>query len=344
MPPPRPAALRDRSLLRRHGIRAAPVLLAAALLAGCSTGGDPGASPQPPAPPVDRAVAPLAPATTVTDPAGTTVGVGRPPKRIVCLSGLCDDMLVELGMTPTGTSTPALLANPALLGAKARSVPVVKGSFGSEDVESIAALKPDLVIGITGVHEPLRPAIERFAPVWLTEPRTWQDSVGYLRALGSLTGRTGEATAAEQRFRDTLADGVQQARDTGRAGRTVLLMYGSADSIGVDTTGTVNGDVLGTLYRYPFPPQGSDAESASTYSVEDILAKAPDVVFAYSLLFSSDDEKVTDQLAANPVWKQVPAVAQGQVHEMNARLWGSGRGTRSLGEIVRQSLAVVPGS
>lgn len=320
-----------------------PVALVALLLAGC--GGTAAPAPEAAAgrPAVSRDVAPLEPALSVTDPRGTAVAVPAPPTRIVCLTGLCDDMVVELGLTPAGTSTPALLKNPVLLGERAAQVPTVAGSFGSEDVESIAALRPDLVIGLGGVHEPLRAAIERFAPLWLVQPTTWEESVGYLRDLGSLTGRTAEATAGERRFRTTLADGVEQARATGQADRKVLLMYGSADTIGVDTTDTVNGNLLATLYDYPFVPRGADVETASTYSVEEILAQAPDVVFAFSLLFSSADRTLTDQLAANPVWAQVPAVQQGNVHEMDPRLWGSGRGTRSLGAIVTQSLAVVPG-
>jgi iron complex transport system substrate-binding protein len=156
------------------------------------------------------------------DPKDVPIALPRPPERIVCLTGLCDDMVVELGLVPAGTSNPALLANPALLGDAAASVPVVAGSFGSEDVESIAALRPDLVIGLTGVHEPLAPAIERFVPLWLTEPKTWEESVGYLRALRALTGRTTQATDAEQRFRDTLADAVARTRETGQAERGPL--------------------------------------------------------------------------------------------------------------------------
>lgn len=320
-----------------------PVAVVALLLAGCGGSAAPAPEAAAERPAVSRDVAPLEPALTVTDPRGATVTVPAPPTRIVCLTGLCDDMVVELGLTPVGTSTPALLKNPVLLGDRAAQVPTVAGSFGSEDVESIAALRPDLVIGLGGVHEPLRAAIERFAPLWLVQPTTWEESVGYLRDLGSLTGRTAEATAGELRFRTTLADGVEQARATGKADRKVLLMYGSADTIGVDTTDTVNGNLLATLYDYPFVPRGADVETASTYSVEEILAQAPDVVFAFSLLFSSADRTLTDQLAANPVWAQVPAVQQGNVHEMDPRLWGSGRGTRSLGAIVTQSLAAVPG-
>ncbi|MBO4239911.1 ABC transporter substrate-binding protein [Pseudonocardia alni] len=340
------AAARTVAAARSRASRIAallPVALVALLLAGC--GGTAAPAPEAAAerPAVSRDVAPLEPALSVTDPRGTAVTVPAPPTRIVCLTGLCDDMVVELGLTPAGTSTPALLKNPVLLGERAAQVPTVAGSFGSEDVESIAALRPDLVIGLGGVHEPLRAAIERFAPLWLVQPTTWEESVGYLRDLGSLTGRTAEATAGERRFRTTLADGVEQARATGQADRRVLLMYGSADTIGVDTTDTVNGNLLATLYDYPFVPRGADVETASTYSVEEILAQAPDVVFAFSLLFSSADRTLTDQLAANPVWAQVAAVQQGNVHEMDPRLWGSGRGTRSLGAIVTQSLAVVPG-
>ncbi|MCM3847829.1 ABC transporter substrate-binding protein [Pseudonocardia sp. DR1-2] len=340
------AAARTVAAARSRAPRIAallPVALVALLLAGC--GGTAAPAPEAAAerPAVSRDVAPLEPALSVTDPRGTAVTVPAPPTRIVCLTGLCDDMVVELGLTPAGTSTPALLKNPVLLGERAAQVPTVAGSFGSEDVESIAALRPDLVIGLGGVHEPLRAAIERFAPLWLVQPTTWEESVGYLRDLGSLTGRTAEATAGERRFRTTLADGVERARATGQADRKVLLMYGSADTIGVDTTDTVNGNLLATLYDYPFVPRGADVETASTYSVEEILAQAPDVVFAFSLLFSSADRTLTDQLAANPVWAQVPAVQQGNVHEMDPRLWGSGRGTRSLGAIVTQSLAVVPG-
>ncbi|MEU6699233.1 ABC transporter substrate-binding protein [Pseudonocardia sp. NPDC046786] len=323
-----------------------PALALLAVLAGCGAAG-PGTDPaagERPAPRIERAAAPLEPAGTVTDPNGTELSLPTPPERIVCITGLCDDMLVELGIAPAGTSTPALLANPVLLGeAAAAQVPTVAGSFGSEDVESIAALDPDLVIGLGGVHDPLRSAIEQFAPLWTVEPSTWQDSVGYLRALGALTGRTAEAVAAEERFRGILADAVDTTRETGQADRTVVLMYGSADTIGVDTTASVNGDLLAQLYDYPFAPRSADVESGSAYNVEEILAGQPDVVLAFSLLFSAEDRTLTDQLADNPVWQQVPAVQQGAVHEMDPRLWGSGRGTRSLGAIVEQSLAVVPG-
>jgi iron complex transport system substrate-binding protein len=120
-------------------------------------------------------------------------------------------------------------------------------------------------------------------------------------------------------------------------------MYGSADAIGVDTTASLKGDLLAQLFRYPFPAKGTDAETASSYSLEELVAQAPDVAFVYSLLFSADDRTLSAQLAGNPVWALVPAVQQGGVHEIEPRLWGSGRGTRSLTAVIDEALALVPG-
>ncbi|GAA3995868.1 ABC transporter substrate-binding protein [Allokutzneria multivorans] len=321
--------------------RAPLALLAVLALAACTS-----APAQPPAAQggttqVDTRVEPLSPSLDITDPRGTRITLPATPSRVVCLTGLCDDALTELGLKPAGTSNAALLVHPALLGPEGRSVPVVPGSFGSEDVEAIAGLRPDLVIGLAGVHDQLRQALAKFnAPLWTVDPKDWKDSVGYLRALGSLTGRAKEATDAETRFRSKLATAVKSSRDKGNDKKTVLLMYGSADSIGVDTTDSLVGKLLGSLYTYPWTAKGTNAETASTFSVEEILAKRPDTIFVYSLLFGTD-KKLSEQLAANPVWAQIPAVKSGRVHEVAPKPWGSGRGTRSLSLVIDESQSLL---
>ncbi|SDN30588.1 ABC transporter substrate-binding protein [Allokutzneria albata] len=321
--------------------RAPLALLALLALAACTSAPAQTPAAQGEVDQVDTRVQPLSPALDITDPRGTRITLPKAPERVVCLTGLCDDVLTELGVKPAGTSNAALLTHPALLGDAGRAVPVVPGSFGSEDVEAIAGLRPDLVIGLAGVHDQLRQAVGKFnAPLWTVDPKDWKDSVGYLRALGSLTGRVKEATDAEQRFRSKLTAAVKTSRDKGYSKKTVLLMYGSADSIGVDTTDSVVGKLLGSLYTYPWTAKGTNAETASTFSVEEILVKRPDVVFVYSLLFGTD-KKLSEQLAANPVWAQVPAVKSGQVHEVAPKPWGSGRGTRSLSLIIDESQSLL---
>ncbi|RJL24230.1 ABC transporter substrate-binding protein [Bailinhaonella thermotolerans] len=291
--------------------------------------------------PVPRATA-VAHSLSVTGPDGKRITLRDRPRRIVCLTGICDDILVELGLVPAATTTPKLLTRPDYLGAAGAKVPVVPGSFGNEDVARIAELEPDLVIGLAGVHDQLRAAVERFAPLWVVKVDDHEDSVGYLRAVAALTGR-GEAQAvAEDRFRARLAAARAEARARGLDRKTVLAMYGGS-AVGVNTTDDVLGNFLSGFFRYPWPGKGGGFETAQAYSLEEILAKAPDMIFVQSFAFGPDARKVTDLYRDNPVWKRVPAVANGKVFEVAPELWASGRGTRAFGLIIGEAFARAAG-
>ncbi|GGS61772.1 iron compound ABC transporter iron compound-binding protein [Planobispora rosea] len=330
-----------------------PAVLCATLLSGCGAGASPSpgagtttsgtpeaAAATSAAPSVQ--VTPVTAALTVTDPAGKQITLTEKPERIVCLTGICDDMLVELGLTPAGTTTPKLLARPDYLGAAAGQVPVIPGSFGGEDVAKIAEQRPDLVIGLAGVHDQLRTAVEKFAPLWVVEVKDYEHSVGYLRALARLTDRGAQQAEAERRFRTKLAEGAATAKARGLDGTTVLAMYGGS-SVGVNTTDDVLGDFMSEFFAYPWPSKGGGFETAQAYSVEEILAKAPDVIFIQSFTFGPDAKTVTETLRDNPVWKRVPAVANGRAFEVQPELWASGRGTRAFGIILDEALAKVSG-
>ncbi|MEU4698653.1 ABC transporter substrate-binding protein [Nonomuraea dietziae] len=317
--------------------RCALFLVALALAAGCGQQPPPAPQAAPAAP-----AGPVSPALSITDPHGRTVKLERKPERVVCLTGLCDDMLVELGLTPTATTTPKLLSRPDYLGAEGAKVPVIPGGFGGEDVAEIAEARPDLVIGLAGVHDQLRAAVEKFAPLWLVEVKSYEESIGYLRAMATLTGRGAEQAAAEQRFRAKVEQGRARAEAAGLKDKPALAMYGGT-SIGVNTTDDVLGDFLSGFFSYPWPSKGGGFETAQAYSIEEILAKAPQIIFIQSFTFGPDARTVTDTYRNNPVWKQVPAVASGKVFEVQPELWASGRGTRAFGLILEEALAKAAG-
>lgn len=313
-------------------------LAALALAAGCAQS-EPAPRPtaQAAQQPSASQVTPVTAALTVTDPHGKTFTLAKKPERIVCLTGLCDDALVELGLTPVATTTPKLLARPDYLGAEGAKVPVIPGSFGGEDVSKIAEAKPDLVIGLAGVHDQLRTAVEKFAPLWMVQVKSYEHSIGYLRALAQLTDRGQQQAAAEQKFRAKVADGIAKAKTAGLADKPVLAMYGGT-SVGVNTTEDVLGHFMSQFFAYPWPSKGGGFETAQAYSIEEILAKAPQVIFIQSFGTS-----VSESYKDNPVWKRVPAVAAGKAFEVQTELWASGRGTRAFGIILDEALAKATG-
>ncbi|MFD4233216.1 ABC transporter substrate-binding protein [Streptomyces sp. NPDC058542] len=318
--------------------RWAAIAVLGGLLAGCGTGeadtGGPAAAPANGAGArTSTEVRPIEAATRITDAKGVTVSLPKPPEKIVCLVALCDDILVELGMTPTATNS-QVLAHPKFLGEeKAAEIPVVPGGFLSPEVEAILSHRPDLVIGLEDTHGKLAPALKGATTFWPVQPGSWQDSVGYLRDLAALTGRTEQGEKAEKAFRTRLARAEESRSDA-----TALIVYGSDENFGVATPETdVAAGLFPKISQYPWKSRGVDG----SYSLEEILARDVDVLFVETLSFGAPDGKLSDKLAKNPLWSRIPAVRNGKVIEVDSEVWAKGRGTRSLGVVLDEATAAL---
>jgi iron complex transport system substrate-binding protein len=281
----------------------------------------------------DVTVEPIKSTRELTDANGFKVSLKKEPQRIVCLFALCDDILTELGIVPTATNS-ALLAHPDFLGEKkAKEVDIIPGGFIAPEVEAILSHKPDLVIGLEDTHGKLAPALKDATTFWPMQPETWQDSVGYLRDVAALTGRTAEGEKAEKTFRTKLAEAEKNKSD-----KTALVIYGSDENFGVATPGTdVAAGLFPKIADYPWKSRGVEG----SYSLEEILARDVDVLFVETIAFGDADGKLSEKLAKNPLWEKIPAVKNGNVHEVNSEVWAKGRGTRSLGIVLDEATAAL---
>ncbi|WP_243762533.1 ABC transporter substrate-binding protein [Streptomyces sp. Tu 3180] len=304
------------------------------LLAGCgSSAEEPASDRARPTAKTDVTVEPIKASTELTDTNGVKVSLKKEPERIVCLFALCDDILTELGIVPTATNS-ALLAHPDFLGEeRAKEVDVIPGGFIAPEVEAVLSHKPDLVIGLGDTHGKLAPALEGATTFWAMQPETWEDSVGYLRDLAALTGRTAEGEKAERAFWTKLAAAEKAPSD-----KTALVIYGSDENFGVATPET---DVAASLFPriadYPWKSRGVEG----SYSLEEIFAQDVDVLFVETLSFGDADGKLSEKLAENPLWGKIPAVRNGDVHEVDSEVWAKGRGTRSLGVVLDEATAAL---
>lgn len=324
--------LRSPSRFVRGCITAAAV---GSLLAGCGTSSDdePASDKAGPTAKTEVSVDPIEATTELTDTNGVKVSLDKEPERIVCLFALCDDILTELGIVPTATNS-TLLAHPDFLGEeKAKEVDVIPGGFIAPEVEAILSHKPDLVIGLGDTHGKLTPALKDATTFWAMQPETWEDSVGYLRDVAALTGRTTEGEKAEKAFRTTLAAAEKTPSD-----KTALIIYGSDENFGVATP---EADATASLFPkiadYPWKSRGVEG----SYSLEEILAADVDVLFVETMSFGDTDGKLSEKLADNPLWSKIPAVRNGDVHEVHSEVWAKGRGTRSLGIVLDEATAAL---
>ncbi|MGI9058214.1 MAG: ABC transporter substrate-binding protein [Ktedonobacteraceae bacterium] len=291
-------------------------------IAAC--GGPPASVPASPGSPTQ--------ALTFTDATHMTITLPKRPARIACLVSLCEDILAELGLPPVAVND-TFGQDPAFFGNAAKHFTMIGGPFFNPNVEDIAKVTPDLVIGLANVHESLRDALKPIAPLYIMNPTKYTDAIFYLKDIGRLTGRSEQADAAAQRFLHKLA--AYKAKTPNNL--SALLLYGSDVNFNIFTQGSLFSSVLEQVTPYPWPFPGAGAAPASDhepgaipYSLEKILAVDPAVLFIASLTFTAGAQPLSKQLASNPVWSQLKAVKNQRVYEVNPNYYIFGRGTRSL--------------
>ena len=284
---------------------------------------------------------PASSAISLTDSTGERLDFTARPVRVACLTEICPDIMAELGLEPVAVNDP-LSTDPRFFGSSAEGFQLIGGSFFEPSLEDIAAAQPDLVIGLGGVHEGLRDALRPIAPLYIVNPVTYEDSIRYLKEIGAAMGRPAEAEAAAQRFLSKLED--YRARSP--KDRTALAMYGSDVNFGIDTEEALTGGLLAEVTGYPWPnpspDQGGHASGGIQFSLEGVLSVDPDVIFVQTMAFPGfQPPPLAEQLAANPLWGELQAVKNGEIHEVSFSLWSTGRGTRSLGLVLDEAMPLL---
>ena len=134
------------------------------------------------------------PASTheVTHARGTTT-VGSDPQRVVALEPLELDTAVSVGITPVGAAVANMVNGvPDYLGVEG-VIPV--GTVSEPDLEAIAALKPDLILGTESRHSALYDQLSAIAPTVFiaTQADPWRENASL---IGEALGREDEVQKA----------------------------------------------------------------------------------------------------------------------------------------------------
>ncbi|WP_020620688.1 ABC transporter substrate-binding protein [Paenibacillus daejeonensis] len=281
---------------------------------------------------------------TVQDVTGETITLDGPVQQIACIVSLCVDVLAELEMEPAAVAeggVRVIASAPEFYGSAGESFPSIGGSFFEPSLEDLVTAAPDLVIGLQGVHDSLREGLGGIAPLYLVNPSHYNESLDILEAVGQMAGKTEAAAAAKQRFMEKLEQAAAEAPKDKKA----VIIYGSDVNFSVITDSGLGGTVMTEIAEYPWkverPEDDPYGEGAVPYSLERLITEDPDVIFVQSYSFSPDAAPVSEQLAASPLWEKLTAVQNGQVHEVRSPIWGDGRGTRSLGILIDESMAIL---
>ncbi|PRY58753.1 iron complex transport system substrate-binding protein [Knoellia remsis] len=303
------------SLLSRSRSTSRPALTAAAAaaavvaLAGCG-------SPEQQA----SAAAPQSgESRTVTTMLGE-VTVPATIDKVVVLEGRRDlDIALSLGLPVTGVAAmqPGEMDLPAPIPAKLTAGAKELFLRGQVNLEAIAAAAPDVIISRFSDVEPIRAELSAIAPVLVVgdqDTSTWQDD---LRLVAKATGREDRATELITAYDNRVA-GLKKTYADVLKDNTFAPMNYDLESDSTDTRAkrllsTVMTDVgMKPSAAWTSSLDGTKAE----YGPEQLKVGYGD---ADGIVAIVSEPKAWAQVQAKPLFKQLPAVAQGHVVRSDRR-------------------------
>jgi iron complex transport system substrate-binding protein len=253
-----------------------------------------------------------------------TTEVPAEPKRVVVLDLGELDSAIALGVTPVGAvKAPVEEGLLSYLEEEAAGIELV-GEIGEPDLEKIAALDPDLILGSDVRVKDFYDELSAIAPTVFTETVgvAWKENLAvHAQALGR-----------EQQAQELLADYEAHAKELGER---------VADDVEVSIVRFVPGEIrlyakdsfIGTVLEdagIQRPAVQDVPEFDVVVSAEQIDRAAGDVVFVGT--YGDPAETDGPAVLGGPLWKRIPAVQAGDVHDVDDDIWflGTGVGAAEL--------------
>jgi iron complex transport system substrate-binding protein len=252
------------------------------------------------------------------------------PRRIVCLTEEPTETLYLLGEQERIVGISGFTVRPP---AARKDKPKVS-AFTSAKVDRILALEPDIAIGFSDIQADIAQAlIKAGVEVWISNHRSVEQILDYIRRLGALVGVPAKA--------NTLADNLERGLDTvressARLTRRPTVYFEEWDEpliSGIRWVSELIG-IAGGNEALPHRAVHSLAKDRIIADPAEIIATAPDVIIG-----SWCGKRFRpEQVAARAGWENVPAVRDGELHEVKSPLIlqpGPAALTDGLAELVR---------
>jgi iron complex transport system substrate-binding protein len=236
----------------------------------------------------------------------------RYPSRIICLTEEPTEVLYALGMEDRIVGISGFTVRPK----RARREKPRVSAFTSAKIDRILALDPDFVIGFSDIQADIAQAlIKSGIEVWISNHRSVNGILGYVRRLGALVGAADRA----ERYAAELEAHIERVREASALlPRRPRVYFEEWDDPPItcirwvsELIGIAGGDDV-------FPERAACALGKDRIlgDAGEVIRRAPDIV-----LGSWCGKRFRpEQVATRTGWDRMPAVRDGELHEIKSPL------------------------
>jgi iron complex transport system substrate-binding protein len=232
------------------------------------------------------------------------------PQRIVCLTEEPTEVLYSIGEQDRIVGISGFTVRPS----RARKEKPKVSAFTSAKIGEILKLEPDFVVGFSDIQADIaRELIAAGVEVWISNHRSVEGIIDYIRRLGAVVGAADKADALARRAEAHLAQVEKSASQLKHRPRVYFEEWDEPMISGIRWVAELI-RIAGGDDVFPELAEQSLAKYRIIADPAEVVRRAPDIIVG-----SWCGKKFrADRVAARPGWEAIPAVRKGQLHEIKS--------------------------
>ncbi|MBG9811905.1 iron citrate ABC transporter substrate-binding protein [Bacillus endophyticus] len=261
---------------------------------------------------------------TVQHELGKTEITGT-PKRVVTLELSFVDSLNALGVEPVGIADDNKKDMIEKLVDKKMDYTSV-GTREQPNLEVISSLQPDLIIADAQRHKAIYKELQQIAPTVVLKSResTYEENLDAFTTIAKAMNKEEQGKKRLEEHKQTMKDLKEKLADNEKA--TILPAVVRDTSFQAHTSSSYDGQLLEQIgFKNPIDTKDAYAQM----NLEQLSKIDPDIL----ILANNEGKLLTDEWKDNPLWKDLKAVKNNQVYNVDRDLWTRFRGIISAENI-----------
>lgn len=258
------------------------------------------------------------------------ITLDKPAKKVVVLEWTYAENLLALGIQPTGMADIQGYGDYVNIEPQLDETVSDVGGRQEPNLEAIAALEPDLIIGVSFRHDAMIDDLEKIAPTVIFNPYPEDENINLYEEMettfNEMAKAVGKEAVAEKVLSDLEATYEEKAAEIEGAELktkdTILtLAYtgAAAPEIRVFTPNSMASIIMGKIgLTNAHKPDQFEIFGSSTFNVEG-LTKYENANYLYTV--PDEDNIYENQLKGNRVWDNLTFVKEDRMYDLGAATW-----------------------